>query len=51
MNDSESERNAKAIDEASATLAAAAERLTNEIEPAFVYQIEARQTQASGEDE
>lgn len=52
MGDSESQRNAKLIEEVSATLAAAADRLTNETEPAFVYQIESRHDQQpSGEDE
>jgi hypothetical protein len=51
MGESENERNAKVIHEVSATLAAAASRLTNESEPAFVYQIEPPQDQPSGEDE
>ncbi|MFZ0592203.1 MAG: hypothetical protein WAM39_17195 [Bryobacteraceae bacterium] len=52
MGDSEKERNAKIIEEVSAVLAAAAvEDLTSETEPAFVYQIESRQDQPSGDDE
>jgi hypothetical protein len=39
------------IDEVLATLAKAAERLTNEIQPAFVYEIEPPQGQPPGEEE
>jgi hypothetical protein len=52
MDDSQKKRNAKVIDEVSATLAAAAEQLTNAIEPAFVYQIEALpHAETPGDDE